>query len=286
MRDRKRSLPCANDRLVGTLDGEILDIDARFKILGNGKPNDLRSGTIGKRPIAAKEFSALFTGLTPDDFQWIYRLYGVELGKTKTADDFSVLLSNFTIGDATSTVNYRSQVTKLRAAAKQIGTARDSIEMNISKQKADIKEAEQAPDHLIALRSDLLSIDAACSVLDRGLIELQDKKELTAKALNDSGAIDNQRRFQTELEILGSVPKGWEDIVLQASELRHLRDETDQAEQEFAAAQTKATNSLTRIGLRSDDLLDQTLSATERQQLQSASQEVGTATRSFVTCER
>ena len=285
--ERFRSL--TNDqvsgRLVGTLDGEILDIDARFKILGNGKPNDLRSGTIGKRPIAAKEFSALFTGLTPDDFQWIYRLYGVELGKTKTADDFSVLLSNFTIGDATSTVNYRSQVTKLRAAAKQIGTARDSIEMNISKQKADIKEAEQAPDHLIALRSDLLSIDAACSVLDRGLIELQDKKELTAKALNDSGAIDNQRRFQTELEILGSVPKGWEDIVLQASELRHLRDETDQAEQEFAAAQTKATNSLTRIGLRSDDLLDQTLSATERQQLQSASQEVGTAENNVIQAD-
>ena len=95
--ERFRSL--TNDqvsgRLVGTLDGEILDIDARFKILGNGKPNDLRSGTIGKRPIAAKEFSALFTGLTPDDFQWIYRLYGVELGKTKTADENEFLSSCF-----------------------------------------------------------------------------------------------------------------------------------------------------------------------------------------------
>ena len=105
--ERFRSL--TNDqvsgRLVGTLDEEILDIDAKFKILRSGTPNDLRSGGAGKRTIAAEQFSMLFNGLTPEDFRWIYRLYGVELGRIGTSDDFSNLFSKFTMGNITQQIN-------------------------------------------------------------------------------------------------------------------------------------------------------------------------------------
>jgi hypothetical protein len=43
-------------RLVGALGDETLDIDAKFKIKASGNPNDLRSGNVGKRSVAANEF--------------------------------------------------------------------------------------------------------------------------------------------------------------------------------------------------------------------------------------
>jgi len=277
--ERFRSL--TNDqvsgRLIGTLDEEMLDIDAKFKILRSGTPNDLRSGGAGKRTVAAEQFSMLFNGLTPEDFRWIYRLYGVELGRIGTSEDFSNLFSNFTMGNVTTSVNPRERAKELSTRADKLAKEVRDLEKTVKSLVVNIKEAKKAPDHLITLGTELSSIGTALTALDAELIVLQAQKQLTVNARNGSGAIDKQRRFQTELEMLGSVPGKWGEIVPQASELRRLRDKTDEAEQEFAAAKTKTTNSLTRIGLHGDDLLGQTLTATERQQLQSASQEVGTA---------
>ena len=277
--ERFRSL--TNDqvsgRLVGTLDEEIIDIDAKFKILKSGTPNDLRSGSAGKRAVAAEQFSMLFNGLTSEDFRWIYRLYGVELGRIGTSDDFSSLFSNFTMGSATTSVNPRERAKELSTRADRLAKEVRDLEKTIKSLAANIKEAKKAPDHLITLGTELSNIGTARTALDAELIVLQAQKQLTVNARDGSGAIDKQRHFQTELEMLGSVPGKWGVIVPQASELRRLQDKADEAEQEFTAAKTKTTNSLTRIGLHGDDLLGQTLPATERQQLQSVSHEVGTS---------
>lgn len=285
--ERFRSL--TNDhvsgRLVGSLAEEKLDIDAKFKILRTGMPNDLRSGITGKRSIAATEFSVLFSGLTPEDFRWIYRLYGVELGRIGTSEDFSNLFSSFTMGNAKTNVNPRERAKGLSQASVRLAREVQGLEKKYRQLESQIKEAKKAPDHLHTLRTQLSSIETELAALGEELINLQEQKQLIVNARSGSGAIGKQRQFEAELEILGSVPGKWGEIVPQASELRRLQREKEAAEQELEKSKAKVANSLTRVGLRSEDLTGQTLSATERQQLQLASQELGASEKNITQAD-
>ena len=275
--ERFRSL--TNDHVSGRLDctlgKEKFDIDAKFKILKSGTPSDLRSGSIGKRTIAVKQFSNEFKGLTPEDFQWIYRLYGVELGRIGTSQDFSNLFTNFTMGNTKTDSNPREAARDLSAEATRLAKDIKDLNKAITSLRVQITDAKRTPDHLDDLRSEQSGIKTAVDALEMERIVLQEQKQLIINARNGSGAINKQLRSQTELETLGSVPGRWGEVIPLASELRRVQIVLQNALEKLTGSQSEAKSALAKIGLTDDSFRNQTLTAVERQQLQSASLEVG-----------
>lgn len=285
--ERFRSLTSdqVSGRLVGALGDEILDIDANFKILKTGNPRDLRSGTAGKVPISASDFTKLFNGLAVDDFRWIYRLYGVELGSVGTAENFSNLFSNFTMGNAATSGNPRERAKELSTRADRLDRERRDLDKAIRLLTNQIKEAKKVPDEISRWQSDLSKIEDDIQTLNAELAVLRGQQALIVRARNGSGAITKQDRARQELSFLDSVPSNWEEVLPMAAELRRLQSELENSERALAGAKNEVARSSVKIGVTSEVLVGQTLTATERLQLQSAAQRVEKSTRDLTLAD-
>ena len=285
--ERFRSLTSdqVSGRLVGTLGDEILDIDANFKILKTGNPRDLRSGTAGKVPISASDFTKLFNGLAVDDFRWIYRLYGVELGNVGTAENFSNLFSNFTMGNAATSGNPRERAKELSTRADRLDKERRDLDKASRLLTNQIKEAKKVPDEISRWQSDLSKIEDDIQTLNAELAVLRGQQALIVRARNGSGAITKQDRAQQELSFLDSVPSNWEEVLPMVAELSRLQSELENSERALAGAKHEVARSSVKIGVTSDVLVGQTLTATERLQLQSAAQRVEKSTRDLTQAD-
>ena len=277
--ERFRSLNSdqVSGRLVGALGDETLDIDAKFKIKASGNPNDLRSGNVGKRSVAANEFINLFNGLAVDDFRWIYRLYGVELGSVGTAENFSNLFSNFTMGNAATSGNPRERAKELSTRADKLDKERKDIDKAIRLLTNQIKDAKKVPDEISRWQSDLSKIEDDLKTLNAELAVLRGQQTLIVRARNGLGAITKQDRAQQELSHLDSVPSKWEEVIPLATEIRRVQSELENVEQKLANAKNEVARCSVKIGVTNDVLIGQTLTATERQRLQSAAQSVETS---------
>ena len=264
-------------RLVGAIDGEALDINAKFKIKDTGHPNDLRSGMRGKQTFDAKNIGVLFNGLTADDYRWIYRLYGVELGKIGTAEDFSNLFSNFTMGNAATSGNPRERAKDLSSRAAKVSKEIKDLEKKSRQLSSDIKTAKKAPDDLGVLKTEEGNIEVSLETQAQTLITLQKDKELVTKARGGLDATEGQRRAQSELALLGSVPADWDKIVAISDDVRKTRSAIEDHIINESNAKKKLEEAATRVGLTTDILLGQGLSSTERLDLQTAASKVSAA---------
>ena len=105
-------------RLLGTLDGDHLELMARFRIVQRGAPNDVRTGLLRGVDLDARAIARTLGELTPDDYAQLHRLRGAELGRGPEAESFSALFTQFAVGSAAASINPRTRLAELSAALR------------------------------------------------------------------------------------------------------------------------------------------------------------------------
>lgn len=85
-------------RLVGSLDTDIIELQANFELLGKGNPRDKRSGYVGSTEVDGAAFAKFIGDITPTDFELMYRCYGASLGDIGSGGSFENLFARFAMG--------------------------------------------------------------------------------------------------------------------------------------------------------------------------------------------
>ena len=258
-------------RLVGALGDETLDIDAKFKIQQTGVAKDLRSGTIGSRQIDNTKLKELFENIEPEDFQWIYRLYGVEIGNVDATKDIPDLFSQYITGNPQVNGNPRDRAKDLTDQAKKQLDAKQKLLDQQKDLKSQIREAENAPEVMSLLYAELTKIQEDLVTSETKTLHIQKQKELVVQAQKGSDALTRRTESQTHLRLLGTVPTAWERIVLIAEDIRRVQGEISSIESQLIPAKSEAERCASIVSLPSDSLMGQTLTPAERLQIQNAS---------------
>ncbi|CAB4770321.1 unannotated protein [freshwater metagenome] len=265
-------------RVEATLGGERLDLEARFKLRLRDKPNDLRSGTIAARSLdSADAFGSLFSGLTPEDYVLIYRIYGVDLSSSGTENDFSALFSKFASGGSTSTLEPRAQVDWLIGKERELEVLRKSRNQELKALVARIRDAEKRPEQVVAEQQRIAVLAGRVSEIGKQLAAMQAEQALIARVIAGVGALRRQHEARASLSALAEVPPAWAAVLPSVADIKRLRDEFEDVEEKQRAASAAAGAAIARTGLRAADLEGKRLSAAERSQMQAAAAAVHVA---------
>lgn len=261
----------ARGRVEAVFDSERLDIDARFKIIKKGTPNDLRSGTIAARSLdSADAFGSLFSGLTPEDYVLIYRIYGVDLSSSGTENDFSSLFSRFASGGSTSTLEPRAQVGWLAGKKKELEDLRKSRNQELKALAGLIRDAERRPEQVAAEQQRIVVLADRVSEIGQQLAAMQAEQALIARVIAGVGALRRQHEAQASLSALAEVPPAWAAVLPSVPDIKRLRGEFDDVEEKRRAASAAAGAAIARTRLRVADIEGKQLSAAERSEMQAA----------------
>jgi uncharacterized protein YhaN len=101
-------------RLVGSLDTDIIELQANFELLRVGTPRDKRSGYVGSTKVDGAAFTKFIGGITSADFELMYRCYGASLGDIGSGGSFENLFAQFAMGGNSGVRNPRVALEGLR----------------------------------------------------------------------------------------------------------------------------------------------------------------------------
>lgn len=256
-------------RLVADLDSTAVDIDAKFKILKTGRPNDLRTGTFGSQVLDGASIGKFFSDLSPTDYQLMYRLYGGSLGDIGSVDAFSDLFTSFAMGSNSGTGNPRGslaslqqRLTGLDRPLKELGRARKSIE-------SAIKEASKAPDDIARTEGEIAELTRTIDALGLQRDALTGERALVRRA--SEGLVHIQKRTQAQDALLGigQLDENWQQVADAAEGIVKVASDLELLNTKETEAQHKAQTSVVSCGMSEDELRGRSLTPPERQHLDS-----------------
>lgn len=254
-------------RLVADLDSTAVDIDAKFKILKNGRPNDLRTGTFGPQILDGASIGKFFSDLTPTDYQLMYRLYGGSLGDIGSADAFSDLFTSFAMGTSSGTGNPRGslaslqqRLTGLNNPLKELGRARKSIE-------SAIKEASKAPDDIARTEGEIAELTRTIDDLGIQRDELTGERALVKRVSEGQVHIQKRTQAQDALSHIGQLDENWQQVADAAEVIGKAASDLESLNTKENEAQQKAQVSVASCGMSEDVLRGHSLTPPERQHL-------------------
>jgi len=265
-------------RLVGSLDNEIVDINSNFKILRTGLPNDLRDGTIGGRSLNDKHFGITFNNLEAGDYQWIYRLYGVDLGRIGTADSFSDLFSTFTTGLAPTSENPRLIFNGLVRGKESLTSLRRDIDRRRKEVERQIKEAGKNPGLLADQETKLEETESGINS-DADEIERINKRiAILKKALSGLSASVNRNAAQEGLNALDVISDVWQEVIPSINDIRETQILIKTYELEIVQFRKDANNGIAKRSFLMESIASQSpLNASERAEISAAFTRVSNA---------
>jgi hypothetical protein len=261
-------------RMIAELDSETLDIESSFTLLKSGKPNDARTATLGKRTIASGQISTILNQLTPDDYRWIYVLNGVDLSRSKTADDFSDLFSSFTTGLSTGGANLREILKELDVQLK----ASDKAVKALNKQKKEIREtiadASRAPSTLNGLIQDRNEQDKNKELIDEEIAAISAERSQVKFAIRAIEAKGNLSNARFVLQGLDTVPSGWSSVLPYFGEICRLQGEIERIGNLAEKASSRMQVAKSKRGFENSEIQGRTFSVDDRSKLRALFTEV------------
>ncbi|CAB4886106.1 unannotated protein [freshwater metagenome] len=257
-------------RVTGTLDGDALDLAASFKLLRLGQPNDLRTATLGGRSLDNAQVIAALRDLTAADYELVYRVYGVELGRRGSSEAFSDLFTRHAINSVNASLNPRERQKALADAAARLERELKELHTSLRATAKQIREASRNPELLSDVRSQLDQTELDVTDTNTRLSELSNNKALVVKARDGIGARQRRDQCAAKRTSLDDVPAAWIDVVLAAADVRAAHDAIDSATGQVAEARELAVAAAARVGMAPSQFTEQTFDIADRQQLQSA----------------
>lgn len=256
-------------RLAAEVDGTDVDIDAKFKILKNGRPNDLRTGSFGPQAFDAASIAKFFGDLVPMDYQLMYRLYGGSLGDIGSGDAFSDLFTSFAMGSTIGTGNPRASLASLQQRLNSLERPLKELRKAQKQVEGLIKEASKAPDEIIHAEGEIAAITDTIEDLGLQRDELLSELELAKRASEGLVHIQNLTKAQEVISQLGQLDENWEQVADVCDVVEGVVSELDSLSRKEIEAKQKSQSAVTSCGISEDLLRGRTLTPPERQQLES-----------------
>jgi uncharacterized protein YhaN len=254
-------------RLLGTFDEQILDIDAQFKLLTKGLPNDNRKGAIGAAELDAAKLAERFGSLSSTDYELIYRLYGATLGDVGSAEYFSDVFSRFALGSASVSTNPRAILDGLNIRAKRASDRVRTLTTERNKKASEIRDASRAPEEIERLTGEVDSLNEQITEIEGLASAAAARVALYERVRDGLGHLDDLDRARGLLDEQESVSPEWESLVANENRVSELVTAVNKLQEELESAELRASASLGACGMTEGELHDFTLTPVERAEL-------------------
>ena len=261
-------------RLVAEFDGTDVDIEAKFKILKNGRPNDLRAGSFGAQAFDAASIAKFFGDLVPMDYQLMFRLYGGSLGDIGSGDAFSDLFTSFAMGSTIGTGNPRASLASLQQRLSSLERPLKDLRKAQKQVEGSIKEASKAPDEIIDTERQIAGITDTIEDLGLKRDALLSDLEIAKRASEGLVHIQNLTKAQEVISQLGQLDENWEQVADVCDVVEGVVSELDSLSRKEIEAKQKSQSAVTSCGISGDLLRGRTLTPPERQQLEALVREL------------
>jgi uncharacterized protein YhaN len=257
-------------RLVGSLDADIIELQANFELVQRGTPRDKRSGYVGSTKVDGDAFTKFIGGITPADFELMYRCYGASLGDIGSGGSFENLFAQFAMGGTLGVRNPRVALEGLRKAMKSPEDAVKDEQKKIRDIDKEIKEARSNPEVVERLLTERTEIHRRISDLDADLTEVEKRQNLLNRVINGS---DHRANLENALEVLRDLPvvsPEWLTLVGNSVAIGELASRIVESARVVDAAQTTFVTAIAAAGMDTTRIEGVTLSAPERLQITTA----------------
>jgi uncharacterized protein YhaN len=257
-------------RLVGSLDADIIELQANFELLERGTPRDKRLGYVGSTKVDGAAFTKFIGGISAADFELMYRCYGASLGDIGSSALFENLFAQFAMGGTSGVRNPRVALEGLRKSTK---SAEDAVKLEQKKIKdiyKEIKEARSNPDVVEALLIERAQIQQRISDLDTELTMLEKRQNLLTRVIDGRDHRTSLESALAELADLPVVSPQWLTVVNNSAEIKDLASRIVSGSRLVDDKHTNFVAAAAVIGMDITQLEGVTFSAPERLQITTA----------------
>ena len=272
-------------RLLGELDGEVLEIAAQFPLKKVGQPKDVRTGIIAGVDVGAAAIADRLRKLSPEDYAFIYRFIGPSIHDTDGDDAFASVLSRFAIGAAASDINPREVAKKISDEEKSLTSAIGKIETEIRKANTQLKESKNRPQELSNLEKQIAQLDQDLETLRNRLQEIARGISFMDAAINAFDANEELLAARKAREETPQIPTEWTDAVANAVHVRQVAGSIRTATEAVETASVKAQQHAQVVGVPASELAKATFTNVERSSVREAGNALGAAIKQRASAE-
>ena len=257
-------------RLVGSLDADIIELQANFELLERGTPRDKRLGYVGSTKVDGAAFKKFIGGITSADFELMYRCYGASLGDIGSSAMFEDLFAQFAMGGTSGVRNPRVALEGLRKSTKSAEEAVKQEHRKILDIHKEIKKARSNPDVVDALLTERAQIQQRISDLVTELTVLEKRQNLLTRVIDGRDHRTSLESALAELADLPVVSPQWLTVVSNSSEIKDLVSRIASGSRSVDDKHTSFVAAAAVIGMDITQLEGVTFSAPERLQITTA----------------
>ena len=257
-------------RLVGSLDADIIELQANFELLERGTPRDKRLGYVGSTKVDGAAFKKFIGGITSADFELMYRCYGASLGDIGSGALFEDLFAQFAMGGTSGVRNPRVALEGLRKSTKSAEEAVKQEQRKILDIHKEVKKARSNPDVVEALLTERAQIQQRISDLDTELTMLEKRQNLLTRVIDGRDHRTSLESALAELADLPVVSPQWLTVVNNSAEIKDLVSRIVSGSRLVDDKHTNFVAAAAVIGMEITQLEGVTFSAPERLQITAA----------------
>jgi uncharacterized protein YhaN len=272
-------------RLFADFLGEDLEVQGKFKMRGNGRASDLRTGSLRGVELNAQSLAQRLRNLSSEDYAFIYRFIVPALHETDEDGNFSSVLSRFAIGAAASDLNPREVQKRIADEARSLTTQIGRLDTAIREANAKIKESRNRPQRISAIEKELEALNESLAVKRDAVQNLARDISFLESALNAFDAREELVAAQKALNDLPQVPSEWADAVANVAQIRTTAADIHAAVTDAHTASSTATQDAQAVGIGVDVLATATFTNVERARVRQAGMALAQATASRATVE-
>ena len=261
-------------RLHGTLDGDQIEIAAKFRILQKGAPNDLRIGLLSGREIDAAGIAGALGGVNPNDYAQIHRVRGAELVGMGETDGFSTLFTQFAVGSAAASINPRARLAELQTALKGSDQRVKALNRELKDLRSRLSTAAQRPAEVDAIEAQIAEVKALLDGLGVTHGDLLRQRALVDRASSVLPARSALTKSAAARDELGPMPDQWREVIGVADAIRSAHAKVEATRGQVAECDQDLTEARGLLGLPPEALSGTQLSIADRSALLDAAQQL------------
>lgn len=234
-------------RLLGTLGTDHVELLANFDLRGTGTPRDKRTGFVGASEVDGATFQKYLGGISPADYELMYRCYGANLGDIGSAGSFENLFAQFAMGDISGARNPREAVEGLRKATEAANKVVKDLERASRKINDEIKVARSNPEHVQNLMIERDAVTRRILEIDTELADVERRRSLLSRVIVGRDHHINLDRARAEIANLPVISPEWLTVLGNATDIADLTGRIisqtlimDESESALAAAAADA----------------------------------------------
>jgi len=251
-------------RLFGTLGADAVELSANFELLKSGTPRDKRTGYVGSTEVDGAALQKFLGGMTPVDFELMYRCYGATLGDIGSGGSFENLFAQFAMGGTSGVRNPREALDGLRKSSDAANKLVASLAKEIRDLDKEIKAARSNPDLVQELMVERDGINRRLDELDRELGDIERRRSLLSRVIDGRDHRTGLDRARAELAGLTEISPAWNAVLDNAVEIVDLTSRVVASSRAVDAAESQLVMTAAAAGMDVASFEKRSLDTSER----------------------